>query len=63
LGLLGQVYTASSAGSLTNHGERFRAGECISSYLAGFTVNAATGKRCAKPQQIGARPAPGMAMR
>jgi hypothetical protein len=57
------VYTTSSAGSLINYGERFRSGDRISSYLAEFTTNAAIGKRCAKPQQIGVQPASGMTLR
>ena len=35
------VYIASNAGSLINYGERYRAGERISSCLAESTVNAA----------------------
>ena len=46
------VYTASNAGSLINYGERFRAGERISSCLAESTVNAVISKRFAKRQQM-----------
>jgi hypothetical protein len=40
------------AGGLINYGERFRAGERISSCLAEATVNAMISKRFAKHQQI-----------
>ncbi len=43
------VYIASS---LINYGERFRAGERISSCLAESTVNAVISKRFAKRQQM-----------
>jgi len=46
------VYIASNAGSLINYGERFRAGERISSSLAEATVNAVISKRFAKRQQM-----------
>ncbi len=46
------VYIASNAGSLINYGERFRAGERISSCLAESTVNAVISKRFAKRQQM-----------
>lgn len=46
------VYIASNAGSLVNYGERFRAGERISSCLAESTVNAVISKRFAKRQQM-----------
>ena len=46
------VYIASNAGSLINYGERFRAGERISSCLAESTVNAVVSKRFAKRQQM-----------
>jgi hypothetical protein len=46
------VYIAANAGSLINYGERFRAGERISSSLAESTVNAVISKRFAKRQQM-----------
>jgi hypothetical protein len=46
------VYIASNVGSLINYGERFRAGERISSCLAESTVNAVISKRFAKRQQM-----------
>ena len=46
------VYIATNAGSLINYGERFRAGEQISSCLAESTVNAVISKRFAKRQQM-----------
>jgi hypothetical protein len=46
------VYIATNAGSLINYGERFRAGERISSCLAESTVNAVISKRFAKRQQM-----------
>jgi hypothetical protein len=46
------VYIASNVGSLINYGERFRAGERISSSLAESTVNAVISKRFAKRQQM-----------
>jgi hypothetical protein len=46
------VYIASNAGSLINYGERFRAGERISSCLAESTVNAVISKRFAKHQRM-----------
>jgi hypothetical protein len=46
------VYIASNAGSLINYGERYRAGERISSRLAESTVNAVISKRFAKRQQM-----------
>ena len=46
------VDIASNAGSLINYGERFRAGERISSSLAESTVNALISKRFAKRQQM-----------
>ncbi|MGH7117966.1 MAG: ISKra4 family transposase, partial [Acetobacteraceae bacterium] len=45
-------YIAANAASLINYGERFRAGERISSCLAESTVNAVIGKRFAKRQQM-----------
>ena len=45
------VYIRSNAGSLINYGERFRAGERISSAMAESTVNAVVSKRFAKRQQ------------
>jgi len=46
------VYISSNASSLINYGERFRAGERISSCLAESTVNAVISKRFAKRQQM-----------
>ncbi len=46
------VYIAGNAGSLINYGERYRAGERISSCLAESTVNAVISKRFAKRQQM-----------
>jgi hypothetical protein len=46
------VYIKSNTGSLINYGERFRAGERISSCLAESTVNAVVSKRFAKRQQM-----------
>ena len=46
------VYIRSNAGSLINYGERFRAGERISSAMAESTVNAVVSKRFAKRQQM-----------
>jgi hypothetical protein len=46
------VYLAANRGSLINYGERYRAGERISSALAEGTVNAVVGKRFAKRQQM-----------
>ena len=46
------VYIKSNAGSLINYGERFRAGERISSAMAESTVNAVVSKRFAKRQQM-----------
>jgi len=46
------VYIASNVGSLINYGERFRAGERISSCLAESTVNAVISKPFAKRQQM-----------
>ena len=46
------VYIASNASSLINYGERYRAGERISSCLAESTVNAVISKRFAKRQQM-----------
>jgi hypothetical protein len=46
------VYIASNTGSLINYGERYRAGERISSCLAESTVNAVISKRIAKRQQM-----------
>ena len=46
------VYIRSNTGSLINYGERFRAGERISSCLAELTVNAVISKRFAKRQQM-----------
>ena len=46
------VHIRSNTGSLINYGERFRAGERISSSLAESTVNAVISKRFAKRQQM-----------
>ena len=46
------VYIASNAGSLINYGERYRAGERISSCLAEPTVNVVISKRFSKRQQM-----------
>jgi hypothetical protein len=46
------VYIESNRGSLINYGERFRAGERISSCLAEAAVNALISKRFAKRQQM-----------
>jgi hypothetical protein len=46
------VYIKSNTGSLINYGERFRAGERISSCPAESTVNAVISKRFAKRQQM-----------
>jgi hypothetical protein len=46
------TYIASNIGSLINYGERFRAGERISSCLAESTVNVVISKRFAKRQQM-----------
>lgn len=46
------AYIAANAGSLINYGERYRAGERISSCLAESTVNAVISKRFAKRQQM-----------
>ncbi len=46
------VYITSNAGSLINYGERYPAGERISSCLAESTVNAVISKRFAKRQQM-----------
>src|ERR1019366_6150870 len=46
------VYITSNTDSLINYGERYRAGERISSCLAESTVNAVISKRFAKRQQM-----------
>ena len=46
------AYIRTNAGSLINYGERFRAGERISSAMAESTVNAVVSKRFAKRQQM-----------
>jgi hypothetical protein len=46
------MYIASNTGSLINYGERYRAGERISSCLAESSVNAVISKRFAKRQQM-----------
>lgn len=45
-------YIANNRGSLINYGERYRAGERISSAMAESTVNAVVSKRFAKRQQM-----------
>ena len=46
------VYITGNTASLINYGERYRAGERISSCLAESTVNAVISKRFAKRQQM-----------
>lgn len=46
------TYIADNTASLINYGERFRAGERISSCLAESTVNAAINERFAKRQRM-----------
>lgn len=46
------VYLAENRGSLINYGERFRAGERISSAMAESTVNTVVSKRFAKRRQM-----------
>ena len=46
------MYIASNAGSLINYGERYRAGERISSCLAESSVNSVLNKHFAKRQQM-----------
>lgn len=46
------IYIKNNASSLINYGERYRAGERISSSLAESTVNAVISKRFAKRQQM-----------
>ena len=46
------IYIASNRGSLINYGERFRAGERISSCVAEAAVNAVISKRFVKRQQM-----------
>ena len=46
------VYIADNADSIINYGERFRAGECISTAFVEATVNTVIGKRFAKRQQM-----------
>lgn len=46
------VYIASNTASLINYGERYRAGERISSAFVEATVNAVVSKRFAKKQQM-----------
>jgi hypothetical protein len=47
-----QIYIASNVSSLINYGERYRAGERISSAFVESTVNAVISKRFAKKQQM-----------
>ncbi len=47
-----RVYIAANKSSLINYGERFRAGERISSAFIEATVNAVISKRFAKKQQM-----------
>ena len=46
------VYLAANRGGLINHGERFRAGERISSAMAESTVNAVVSERLSERQQM-----------
>ncbi len=46
------VYIADNADSIINYGERYRAGERISTAFVESTVNAVIGKRFAKRQQM-----------
>jgi hypothetical protein len=46
------VYIAENAGSIINYGERYRAGERISTAFVESTVNTVIGKRFAKKQQM-----------
>jgi hypothetical protein len=46
------VYIADNADSIINYGERFRAGERISTAFVEATVNTVIGKRFAKRQQM-----------
>ncbi len=46
------VYIADNAHSIINYGERFRAGERISTAFVESTVNTVLGKRFAKRQQM-----------
>ncbi|MGH7048638.1 MAG: ISKra4 family transposase, partial [Stellaceae bacterium] len=46
------VYIAGNTDSIINYGERFRAGERISSAFVEATVNAVISKRFAKRQQM-----------
>ena len=47
-----RIYIGSNKGSLINYGERYRAGERISSAFVEATVNAVVSKRFAKKQQM-----------
>ena len=47
-----RVYIAENAGSIINYGERYRAGERISTAFVESTVNTVIGKRFAKKQQM-----------
>ena len=47
-----RAYIGANAGSLINYGERYRAGERISSAFVEATVNAVVSKRFAKKQQM-----------
>lgn len=49
---LSAVYIAGNTGSIINYGERFRAGERISSAFVEATVNTVISKRFAKRQQM-----------
>lgn len=46
------VYVAENAGSIINYGERYRAGERISTAFVESTVNTVIGKRFAKKQHV-----------
>jgi hypothetical protein len=47
-----RIYITSNSASLINYGERYRAGEHISSAFVESTVNAVVSKRFAKKQQM-----------
>ncbi len=47
-----RVYIAENVGSIINYGERYRAGERISTAFVEGTVNTVIGKRFAKKQQM-----------
>ena len=47
-----RIYIGANKASLINYGERYLAGECISSAFVEATVNAVVSKRFAKKQQM-----------